>query len=169
MDITFNFFSIDLTTIIGVLINTLILFLLFKKFLFAPVNKVMEERKAQVSKVYEDADTALNNAKALETEYTERMDSAKEEAAEIIRSASKKAQQRSDEIIGDAKIEANSLITRANTEIEKDRKRAINAVKDEISEIAVSIAEQVINRNIDSSEEQDRLIEEFISDIGNDK
>ena len=50
MDINFEFFSIEPSTIIGVLCNTLILFLIFKKFLFGPVNKIIEERKAQVSR-----------------------------------------------------------------------------------------------------------------------
>lgn len=59
MDINFEFFSIEPSTIIGVLCNTLILFLIFKKFLFGPVNKIIEERKAQVSKTYDEADRAL--------------------------------------------------------------------------------------------------------------
>ena len=93
MQFNFEFFSIEPSTIIGVLLNTLILFLLFKKFLFAPVNKIIEERKAQVSKTYEDADAALEKAKNMENEYTEKLASAKEESAEMIKAASKKAQE----------------------------------------------------------------------------
>ena len=69
MDINFEFFSIEPSTIIGVLCNTLILFLIFKKFLFGPVNKIIEERKAQVSKTYDEADQALKKAKDMESEY----------------------------------------------------------------------------------------------------
>ena len=78
MHLNFDFFSIEPSTIIGVLLNTLILFLLFKHFLFAPVNKIIEERKAQVSKTYEDADAALEKAKNMETEYAEKLSAAKE-------------------------------------------------------------------------------------------
>ena len=67
MDINFEFFSIEPSTIIGVLCNTLILFLIFKKFLFGPVNKIIEERKAQVSKTYDEADQALKKAKDILT------------------------------------------------------------------------------------------------------
>ena len=89
MQLNFEFFSIEPSTIIGVLLNTLILFLLFKKFLFAPVNKIIEERKAQVSKTYEDADAALEKAKSMENEYAEKLSAAKEESAEIVKAASK--------------------------------------------------------------------------------
>ncbi len=168
MSLNFEFFSIEPSTIIGVLCNTLILFLLFKKFLFAPVNKILDERKAQVSKTYEDADAAFEKAKSMEAEYTEKLAAAKEESAEIIKAASKKAQSRSDEIISAAKDEASAIVTKANADIEKERKRAVNQIKDEISDIAVTIAGKVIGKEVASDDEQDRLIDEFIGSIGND-
>ena len=167
MHVTFDFFSIEPSTIVGVLCNTLILFLIVKKFLFAPVNKIIEERKNQVTKTYDEADAALENAKQMETEYTGKLAAAKEESAEIIKNASKKAQQRSDEIIAEAKNEAAGIVTKANADIERERKRAVNQIKDEISGIAVSIAGKVIGREV-SDEEQDRLIDEFIGGIGSD-
>lgn len=168
MQLNFEFFSIEPSTVIGVLLNTLILFLLFKKFLFAPVNKIIEERKAQVSKTYEDADAALEKAKNMENEYAEKLSAAKEESAEIVKAASKKAQLCSDEIIAQAKNEAQGIVSKANADIERERKRAVNQIKDEISDIAVNIAGKVIGKEVSSDEEQERLIDEFIGGIGED-
>lgn len=167
-DITFEFFSITPSSIIGTLINTFILFMVFKKFLFGPVNKIIDERKAQVSKTYEDADAAFEKAKGMESEYEQKLAAAKEESAEIIRAASKKAQSRSDEIIAAAKNEASALMNKAEADIEKERKRAVNQIKDEISDIAVSIAGKIIAKEVSADDEQDRLIDEFINEIGND-
>lgn len=161
----FDFFGIDLTTIIGVLLNTLILFLVFKKFLFDKVNAVLEERNGDVAKTYEDADKALENAKQLEIEYTEKIAAAKEESAEIVKNATKKAQTRSDEIIADAKNEARNIIDKAGADIEKEKKRAVNQIKDEISDIALSIASQVVSKEIDEKTHE-QLIESFIDEIG---
>ena len=162
----FDFISIDPVTVIGVLCNTLILFLVFKKVLFGRVKAVMDQRNQQISKTYEDADAALRNAKDMEAEYTEKLSAAGQESAEIVRNASVKAQKRSDEIIGEARTEAQNIIAKANADIEKEKKRAVNQIKDELSDIAVSIAEKVVARNIESDAEQDRLIDEFISGIG---
>ena len=167
MHLNFDFFSIEPSTIIGVLLNTLILFLLFKHFLFAPVNKIIEERKSQVSKTYEDADAALEKAKNMENEYTEKLASAKDESAEIVKAASKKAQQRSDEIIAKARDEAQGIVTKANADIERERKRAVNQIKDEISDIALMVAEKVVEKEI-SPKDHERLIENFISEFGED-
>ena len=113
MDINFEFFSIEPSTIIGVLCNTLILFLIFKKFLFGPVNKIIEERKAQVSKTYDEADRALKKAKDMESEYAQKLEGAKEESTEMVKAASKRAQLRSDEIIAEARNEAAGIVTKA--------------------------------------------------------
>ena len=165
MDFHFEFFSIDPSSIIGTLLNTLILFLVIKHFLFDKVNAVLEARKNEVEKTYSDADSALKNAKELESEYTEKLSGAKEESAEIIRNATRKAQTRSDEIIEDAKNEAHGILDKANADIEKEKKRAVNQIKDESSDIAMSIAEKVVSKEIDPKTHE-KLVEDFISNIG---
>ncbi len=161
----FDFFSIDLTTIIGTILNTLILFLVLKHFLFDKVNAVLESRRNEVVKTYEDADKAFANAKQLETEYTDKLSAAKEESAEIVKNATKKAQLRSEEIISDAKNEAKGILDKAEADIEKEKKRAVNQIKDEISDIAMSIASSVVSKELDAKTHE-QLIENFINEIG---
>ena len=57
---------------------------------------------------------------------------------------------------------------RAEAEIELERRRAVNDVKDEVSEIAISIAEAVIERDIKESEHRE-LIDSFIEKMGDEK
>ena len=126
-DVT-EFLSIDLTTIIATLLNTLILFLVLKHFLFDKVNKVIEDRKNDVKETYRQADEAKENAEKLEAEYTSRLEGAKEESAQIIQTATRKAQQRSDEIISEARTEAKGLVDNASREIEREKKIAVNQI-----------------------------------------
>ena len=152
---------------IATLLNTLILFLVLKHFLFKPVNKILDERKEKVEKTYKEADDKLTEASRLETEYTEKLANAKAESAEIVKNATKRAQLRSDEIIAEAKTEASGLIVKANADIEKEKKRAVNQIKDEISDIALMVAEKVVEKEI-SPKDHERLIENFISEFGED-
>ncbi len=160
----FPFLSIVPETIIAVLINTLVLFLVIKHFLFDRVNAVLDERKNDVQKSIDQTEEALENAKELEAEYTSKLATAKEESAEIIKNATKKAQSRYDEIVSEAKDESVSIVNRANADIEKEKKRAVNQIKDEISDIALSIAEKVVTKEIDSTTHE-KLIEEFIEEM----
>ncbi len=161
----FPFLTIDPVTMIATLINTLILFLVLKHFLFKPVNKILDERKKNVEDTYRQADEKLTEAARLESEYTEKLANAKAESAEIVKNATKRAQTRSDEIIAEAKSEASSLIVKANADIEKEKKRAVNQIKDEISDIALAVAEKVVEKEIDPKDHE-RLIESFISELG---
>ncbi|MBO5576076.1 MAG: F0F1 ATP synthase subunit B [Ruminococcus sp.] len=163
-DIT-DFMSIDLTTIIATLLNTLILFLVLKHFLFDKVNKVVDERQKEIKESYDRADEAEKNAQKLEADYNEKIGQAKEESAEIIRDATRKAQVRADEIIDEARVEAKGIRTNAENEIEREKKIAVNAIKDEISQIAFSAAAAVVEKDL-TSEDNERLIEKFIDDVG---
>lgn len=164
-NLNFEFFSFDLTTIIGTILNTLILFLVIKHFLFDKVNAILESRRTEVAKTYADADKAFENAKQLETEYTDKLSAAKEESAEIVRNATKRAQLRSEEIISEAKDEAKGIIDKAEADIEKEKKRAVNQIKDEISDIAISIASNVVSKELDAKTHE-QLIESFIDGFG---
>ncbi|WP_028506052.1 F0F1 ATP synthase subunit B [Ruminococcus sp. FC2018] len=163
-DIT-EFMSIDLTTIIATLLNTLILFLVLKHFLFDKVNKIIKDRQEEIQASYDRADEAEKNAQKLEADYNEKIGQAKEESAEIIRDATKKAQVRADEIIDEARVEAKGIRTNAENEIEREKKIAVNAIKDEISQIAFSAAAAVVEKDL-TSEDNERLIEKFIDNVG---
>ena len=165
MSTNMEFFSIDATTIVGTLANLLILFFVVKHFLFDKVNAILEARKTEVENTYEEADTKVKNAEELEAEYTEKLAGAKEESAEIIKNATKKAQKRSDEIISEAQNEAREITVKANADIEKEKKRAVNQIKDDIADIAISIAEKVVSKEIDPKTHEE-LIDSFIDGIG---
>lgn len=165
MSTNLEFFSIDLTTIVGTLANLLILFLVVKHFLFDKVNAILEARKTEVEKTYEEANKMLQTAEKLEKAKLDMLEGVKEESAEIIKNATKKAQNRSDEIISEAQDEARALTVKANADIEKEKKRAVNQIKDDISDIAISIAEKVVSKEIDPKT-HDELIDSFIDSIG---
>mgnify|MGYP003377492965 FL=1 len=95
---TMPFLSIDWTLVVQ-LINTGILFLLLSKFLFKPVKAMIDSREAEVSKIYEDASAAKEQADRLQAEYAASISGAKEEANQIVKDAQKRAQMRSDEIL----------------------------------------------------------------------
>lgn len=160
-----DFLTIDPTTILGTLLNTLLLFLVVKFFLFDKIQKVIESRKEDIQKTYDEADEANSNAKKMEAEYEEKLLHAKEQSAEILNNATKKAQTRSDEIISDAKNEARGIVEKAHNEIEREKKRAVNQIKDEITDIAFSVASKVVEKEI-TPDDNDKLISDFIDNVG---
>ncbi len=160
-----DFLSIDTGTIIFTLINTLILFMIIKHLLFGRVNKIIEERQADVTNTYKKADESLENAKKQEETYNNIMVNAKDEAAQIVKSATQKALIRSDEIMLQAKNNANNVLEKANLDIEREKIRAKNEIKYEISDIALMMAQKVISKEIDKKDHE-KLINDFIENVG---
>lgn len=157
-----DFLSIDVGSIIFTLLNTLILFLVLKHFLFGRVNKFLENRQNEVSNIYKNADETLENANQLKSQYTELMAGAKEESAEIVQNAIKKAQRNSDEIVDSAKNEAQHIIEKANVETKRELKKAKAQLKDEISDMAMLMAEKIVQREI-NKDDHEKLINDFIN------
>ena len=162
---TLDLVSIVSWEIITQLINLLLLFLLLKHFLFKPVQNILNARQAEIDKSYADAETAQTRAEELRDEYEKRISDAKAEAADIAKAASRKAQAHYDEVVGTAKADAARLREKAEAQIEQEKKKAMNELKDEISGIAVDIASKVVEREIDEKDHEE-LISEFIKGVG---
>ena len=162
---TLDLVSIVPWEIITQLINLLLLFLLLKHFLFKPVQNILNARQAEIDKSYADAETAQTLAEELRDEYEKRISDAKAEAADIAKAASRKAQAHYDEVVGTAKADAARLREKAEAQIEQEKKKAMNELKDEISGIAVDIASKVVEREIDEKDHEE-LISEFIKGVG---
>ena len=154
-----DFVTIDVWTMIFTWGNLLILFLLVKKFLFKPVNQMLEQRAKQIE---EDSQGA---AKALREEYERQLSEARETAGEIIQSANHKATLRSEEILNEAQTKAGEMLKKADAQIAKERQKAMNEMKDDISDLALTAARQILGREINSADHE-RLIEEFIENAG---
>ena len=160
-----GFLSIDIGTILFSWINLMILFFALKRFLFKPVQKILTERQAAVDQALNDADEARARAEAAETEYTEKLTQAKEESAEILRNATRKAQQRSEEIVANARNEAAGIMQHNRDELEREKRRAESQLRSDVSELAVLVAEKVVGREINQTDHA-RLIDEFIESVG---
>ncbi len=165
MDKYLQLVSLAPWTLIAQWCNLLILVMLVKKFLFKPVMDILQQRQDEVDKIYADANKAKEDAKVLKADYENRLASAKEEAGEIVKTATANAQRKSNEILEEAQAKASNLVVRAEAQIEQERKKAINEIKDEISGMAVDIASKVVEREI-SAKDHEKLIEDFIKNVG---
>ncbi len=165
MDQYLGFFSVDVWTIIFTWVNMFILFTLVKKILFKPVNNILDQRDAEIKKIYDDANQANEKAVNLEKEYSEKMAQARDEAGEIIKQATLTAQKREKEIIESAHQQVATMTRRAETQIAQERKKAYQEIKDEISDISVAIAGKMVQREITAADHE-ALISQFIENVG---
>ena len=160
-----EFLSIDVWSMINTWLNLLILLFLFKKFLYKPVMNMLSARETEINRSYEEADKAREEALQMKADYEEQMKTAKEQAADIVNRATKKANAKGEEIIGQAKEQAVAIAAKAQAETEQIRKKAAADMRNEMGEIAIDIAKAVLQKEIDPADHS-RLVDEFIEGVG---
>lgn len=152
-------------TFVAQILNLFLQAFLIKKFLFKPINEVLQKRREAADAQIREAQEAKAQADAIKSEYEQNMAVAREQANEIVARAQKTASDQSDEILAKAGQEARAIRAKAQADIEQERKNAVSEMKNEISNVAMDIAGKVIEREI-SAEDHRKLIEEFIENVG---
>ncbi len=147
------------------ILNTIILFSFLGWKLFGPITKILEERKQNIAKSYEDADLVKKEADDLKAMYEEKIRSSKQERAEIIAQARDTAQKKAQEIIKQAEEEARVMKSNAEKQIEADKHKAMVEVKDDIAAMAILAAAKILKKEVDSDVNR-KMIAEFIDGVG---
>ena len=160
-----SFVGVNFWTMLFAWINLLILYLFLRKLLFNPVKNMIDSRQKEVDDMFEDAENSKKDAAALKLEYEEKMSHASEESEEILKNAVRRAQLREEEILKEANEKAARTLERATEQVELEKKRAINEVKNEVSDLAIGIAAAVIERDVNKSEHES-IIDDFIKNMG---
>lgn len=152
-------------TFIAQICNLFIQVYLIKRFLFKPINEMLEKRRAMADAEIQDAVKAKDEANAMKAEYEQNMQEAKNKANEILVTAQKTAAIQSEVMLKEASAQANALKVKAESDIAQEKRKAVNEIKDEIGGMAMEIAGKVIEREI-CEEDHKKLIDEFISNVG---
>lgn len=146
-------------------INVFILFFALSYLLFNPVRAALEKRKQKIAGELKNAADDKEAAHAMKEEYEAKLHEVNKEAEAILEDARKRAKQREAEIIAEARDEANRIVERGNREVELERKKAIDDMKEQIISIASVMAGKVVAASIDTTV-QNALINETLKEMG---
>ena len=160
-----SFIGINPWTALFVLLNTLTIFFVGKKFLFGPVMKMITDRQKEIDDMYANADSAKADAEAMRDEYQRKLSDAQATSDRIVKEATARGQAREEEILRKANADAAAIMDKASADIAQEKKKAINDAKNEISGLAMAIAGKVVERELNEAD-QAKLIDSFIDGLG---
>ena len=156
--------SVNIWQIVISLVNLLILTLILKRFLFKPVKKIMNTRRAAIDEDYAQAKAARDEAEETRKRYDEAMAAAKMTGDQIIADASRSAEFRSNEIISQAREKASEIRRQAETDAVLERKKAEDEMKREIADVSAQLTGKLLQREI-NEEDHRKLIDSFLNDL----
>ena len=150
-----------------VILAVFFLFLLLSYLVFNPARELLRKRQEKIAG--ELADAAKNQAAAVQMkgEYEAKLAGADKEVDEILTEARKKGQKQEAKIVAEAKEEAARVMNRAEREIELEKEKMKDEVKQEMIVVAQAMAAKVMAASMDEAK-QAELLEDTLKEMGDD-
>ncbi len=155
----------SLPSLVSNLINFTILLIVLRLFLYKPILRLLDERKARIQEGLERAEQAASEASASEAEARQAIEEAQQQARELVAQAQEGAAQLRAELEERARADAEQIVTRAREEVAIERDQAIEQLRREFADLTITAAERVTRQSLDRAAHQ-RLIDEVLVEGG---
>lgn len=154
-------------SIVYIIINLIVLYLLLRHFLIRPVTEVMEKRRKMIEEGFQNAKNAQEDALKMKQEYEASLSGARQESVQIVENARKSAKAEYDRIVSEADGKAGTIIESAKETVRVEREKAMREIQSEIAGLAVASARKIMGEG--TREEQDMaLYDTFLKEKENE-
>ena len=127
------------------------------KFVWPPLMTAIEKRQKEIADGLAAADAGRQSFAKAEVKIGAMMTEAKGHAAEIIAQGEKLKTETVEAAKHDAKAEADRILVAAKAEIEQELARARESLRNQVSDLAVAGAAQILKREVDAKAHADLL------------
>jgi len=157
-------FGVTWPKFIAQLILFLIAYFVLSKYAFAPIMKILEERRKRIEEAQLNAEKIKKQLAEAELRYQEILRKANEDAQVMLEESRKNNEAFSQREMDKAVRESASIVERARHEITTERNRMVDEVKREMVSLVVKTTAQVAGKIL-TPEDQKRLSEEASKEL----
>ncbi|NMC55618.1 MAG: F0F1 ATP synthase subunit B [Eubacteriaceae bacterium] len=151
-----------------IIVNVIILYLIMKRFFFEKIRNFMQKRQDDIKDALDNADKVNADAEIMKKDYEKKLQNIEEEGRTIIKNSKIKAEEKAREIISQAEQKSDQMKKQTEAEIERQKRAAIEDMKDEIAALSILAAEKIIEKQLNIAEHQ-AVINKVLSEAGNIK
>ncbi|APZ91895.1 F0F1 ATP synthase subunit B [Fuerstiella marisgermanici] len=147
------------------LITFLVFLFVMKKMAWGPMIEGLDKREAGIRTAIAQAEENQRKSQALMAEYEDKLREAEGTVAEMVAEARRDAERTSHDIVAKAQADVDSMRVRATEEIAQAKNTALSEVFTSVNAQVAAATERVLGRAL-SDEDQDRLINEALEEVG---
>ena len=155
----------DFKLIIAYFINFAILVFAFRAFAYKPILNLLEERKRKIAEGLESAEKVKEQAERERAKFQAELEKARlasqEEASKVAQATAGMREQ----ILAEARKEAEAIKERARAEIEAERQSVQSDLRRQVADLTVALTRKVIGQSIDEKVQHD-LVGKFLAEMG---
>lgn len=155
--------GINLPLLVAFVVNFIILFVLLSVILYKPVLKMLDQRQAKIKESMEHAEKIKLQLEKTQEDIKTQLDSSRKEGQKMIAQAEQIGERLKTEAKDEARHEAESMVNKAQVEIQRQRDKDIEDLRKQFADIAIAAAEKVINETLDK-EKHRKLINEVLEE-----
>jgi F-type H+-transporting ATPase subunit b len=162
---TNNFLVPNGTFIFEWIVFILVLIFLARKVI-PRITAMIDQRQETIRKQFEEAEATKERLEKAERDYAEALAETRREASRL----REQAQQERAEIVEEARSEAQArvdeMLAAAADRVATERQQAILALRNEIGELATTLAERMVHDSLREDARQRKLVADFIAGVG---
>lgn len=146
------------------LVAFLILAGILAKLLKNPISSFLSTRQEEIKRLLEELETKKLEAEKTSAEYRAKLAMLEDEARKIVDDLVAEGELEKQKIIEAAQKQADYIKQQAQFAIQQEYKAAQESLKEEVSELTVAAAEELLRKNI-QAEDQERLVQDFMTRV----
>ncbi len=160
-----NYLRLNFTDMILILISTLLICLIAKKYFWNFALGYLDKRKQLIQSELDQAKKSEALGEEYKQKYADQLKNAKNEASVIVEKARLEAKAEGDQIVKKAQHEAKLTLEKAQRDIELEKLSAQKQIRKEIADVAFTAAGHILEKEIDEDKQKD-YVNQFIDGEG---
>lgn len=156
--------QLDPGLFIWTILTFLILFGALAKYAWKPLLKALENRENMIRSSIADAEKAQQELETINQQSDNVLAKARAESQAILVDGKVAAEKVKEDTLNQAKEKATAIIESAEKQIQVEKDKAISEIKGEVANLAIQVAEKLIQKNLNRDDNQS-LIDESLQKI----
>lgn len=161
-------YMLTVSTVLGdtlvVLISIILLLFLVKYFAWDKIEAMLEARRQKISKDLDEAEKKRKVAEEIQANAKEIIHNAEAKGQEILNTIREAASKMQDEMIKEGRDVVSRMKLDGQREVDSMKQRALAQMQDQIVDLSVQLASQILNKELTEQTHQD-VIESFIEGL----
>lgn len=145
-------------------VGFIILYLLLRRFLFGPIQTILDQRRTEVESALDRSAQELQRADALRGEYETHLARIGDEARERMQKAVREGQEAGEALLAEARTQADGTLDRARAQIDLETRQAMQELRQHVVDLAIQAARKAVHETLDE-EQHRRVVDRAIGDI----
>ena|SRR5579872_1763658 len=159
-------FGIEPILLLAQIVNFIIILAVLRKFFYAPIVKMLDDRKKKIEESLKNADAIESKLQQTEEQTQKTTQEAIKSAKQIIEDAKQEAQRISDRATEDARKTQEEMVTAAQAQIEMQKEEMKKQLEKDTLTLVAGVIKKVLGKNLKQKDQQD-LTDKAMSEISN--